>query len=78
MIHSQQGKFLKQKTMKQFEDNLNPAEFIRIHRSYIAPINEIKKIELYEKEGYKVILSDGTVLPVSKSGYEKLKEIIKS
>jgi two-component system LytT family response regulator len=76
MIHSDEGKFLKQKTMKYFEDHLNPYEFARIHRSYICAVTEIKKIELLEKESYQVRLKTGTALPVSKTGYGKLKEIL--
>lgn len=76
MIHSDEGKFLKQKTMKYFEDHLNPFEFVRIHRSYICAVTEIKKIELLEKESYQVRLKNGTALPVSKTGYGKLKEIL--
>ncbi len=73
MIHSTGGKFLKQKTMKFLEEHLNPKDFIRIHRSFIAAIKEIKKIELLEKESYQVVLGNNECLPVSKSGYEKLK-----
>jgi two-component system LytT family response regulator len=77
MIHSGEGKFLKQKTMKYFEEHLNPADFVRIHRSYIASVKRIKKIELLEKESYQIILEDKSTLPVSKSGYDKIKEIFK-
>jgi two-component system LytT family response regulator len=77
MIHAKEGKFLKQKTMKYFEEHLNPADFVRIHRSYIAPVNQIKKIELLEKESYQIVLENKSTLPMSKSGYEKLKEILK-
>lgn len=77
MIHSTEGKYLKQKTMKYFEEHLSPLEFIRVHRSYIAAIKEIKKLELVEKESYQAILADKTTLPVSKTGYDKLKEILK-
>lgn len=76
MIHSTEGKFLKEKTMKFFEEHLSPGKFIRIHRSYIVALNEIKKIELLEKETYQVSLEDKTNLPMSKSGYAKLKKII--
>jgi two-component system, LytTR family, response regulator len=75
MIHTTDGKYLKQKTLKFYEENLNPGDFIRIHRSYIAAVKEIKQIELLEKETYQAILSDKKKLPVSKTGYEKLKEI---
>ncbi|RPI66117.1 MAG: DNA-binding response regulator, partial [Ignavibacteriales bacterium] len=77
MIHTSDKKYLKQKTMKFYEENLNPAEFIRIHRSFICSVREIKQIELLEKETYQVILADRKKLPVSKSGYEKLREILR-
>ena len=77
MLYTEKGNFLKQKTMKYFEENLAPADFIRIHRTYIVKLALIKQIELFEKESYRVILPDGTKLPVSKSGYQNLKEIIK-
>lgn len=76
MLYSEKGNFLKQKTMKYFEENLDPKNFIRIHRSYFTKITFIKQIELFEKESYRVILQDGNKLPVSKSGYQKLKEIL--
>ncbi len=76
MIHSSEGGHLKQKTMKYLEEHLPPEDFLRIHRSYIVSIPRIKKIELVEKETYRLMLDDGTKLPVSKSGYEKLKSIL--
>jgi two-component system LytT family response regulator len=76
MLFTDQGKFLKQKTMKFFESRLNPDEFIRVHRSYISKIEIIKEINLLEKDTYQVTLKDGVKLPVSKSGYTKLKEIL--
>lgn len=75
MIHTPQGKFLKQKTMKFFEERLNPKDFLRIHRAFIVKLRQIKQIELFEKESYRVILHSGEKLSVSKSGYQKLKEI---
>lgn len=77
MIHTVQKKHLKQKTMKYFEEHLNPKDFIRIHRSFIVAIKEIKKIELAEKESYQIILEDRKLLPVSRAGYGKIKEIFK-
>ena len=77
MIHTPQKKILKQKTMKYFEEHLNPKEFIRIHRSFIVSLKEIKKIELVEKETYQVVLGDKKTLPLSRAGYSKLKEFFK-
>lgn len=76
MLHTQDGKFLKQKTMKYFEQHLPSENFIRIHRSYILNINYMKQIELFEKDSHKVLLKNEDRLPVSKSGYGKLKNIL--
>jgi len=77
MLYTDKGNFLKQKTMKYFEENLNSKEFIRIHRSYFVKLSSVKQIEMFEKESYRVLLHEGKQLPVSKSGYQNLKEIFK-
>lgn len=77
MLYTEKGNLLKQKTMKYFEENLDPNHFLRIHRSYFVKINLIKQIELIDKESYRVVLHDGVKLPVSKTGYQKLKELVK-
>jgi len=75
-ISTTEGSFLKQNRMKYYEEHL-PDQFIRIHRSYIANLNEIKEIALLEKDSHVVVLKSGGKLPVSKSGYKKLKEMIR-
>ena len=74
MIYHSAGKALKQQTMKSCEDNLSKNDFVRIHRSYIVKIGEIKRIEPYGKDNYVAILQSGDKLPVSRSGYKHLKE----
>lgn len=76
MIYTNEGRWMKQKTMKYFENSLNPNDFVRIHRSYIVKVNEIAEIQQYEKESYVVILHDKTKLKVSKTGYKNLKEVL--
>ena len=78
MIYTHDGRHMKQKTMKYFENNLDPKNFIRIHRSYIVQVDNIAEIQQYEKESYIVILKDNakTKLKVSKTGYKKIKEIL--
>lgn len=75
-IHTAEGIFLKNKTMSYFEDVLPAQNFIRIHRSFIINIQLITRIEPYEKENHMVVLSIGARLPVSKSGYGKLREVL--
>eukprot|EP01136_Pigoraptor_vietnamica_P035488 Opistho-1_new@100788 len=72
-INTAQGNFHKNKTMSFFEQSLDPAQFIRIHRSYIINLAQVTKIELKEKDSYVVLLKSDIWLPVSKTGYVKLK-----
>lgn len=77
MLYTKEKRFVKQKTMKFFEDHLNPREFVRIHRSYIVRVEEIAEIQQYEKESHIVILkNDHTTLKVSKTGYKNLKDAL--
>ena len=67
------GSFFKNKTMAYFEQTLDSTQFIRIHRSYIINLGQVTKIELKEKDSYVVLLKSDIWLPVSKTGYVKLK-----
>lgn len=73
MIYTAQGKYLKQETMKHFEEHLDPGQFIRVHRSYIVRLDAIVQLELYEKGSYLAVLSTGAKVKVSDSGYKNLK-----
>lgn len=75
-IHSKEGAFLKKKTMSYFENILDPQLFVRTHRSFILNIQQITRIDPYEKENYLAILKDSVRIPVSKTGYAKLKQVL--
>src|ERR1700733_10504291 len=75
-IHTRAGVFLKNKTMNFFEQVLDVSQFVRTHRSYILNIQQVTRIEPYEKDGHLCILQSGAQVPVSKSGYARLKEVL--
>ena len=75
-LHTEQGVFLKQDTMKHYDEHLPAEDFIRIHRSYIVRLKEIVRLELLGKDSHVVFLQDGTQLSVSRSGYALLKEAL--
>jgi len=75
-IHTHNGAFLKNKTMSWFEQSLDPAQFVRTHRSYILNVQQVTRIEPYEKDGHLCILQAGGQVPVSKTGYVKLKSVL--
>jgi len=72
-LSTTEGVFHKNKTMSFFERTLDTAQFIRIHRSYIINLAQVTRIELKEKDSYIVLLKSDIWLPVSKTGYAKLK-----
>lgn len=74
LIHTSETKYLKDKTMKYWEMNLPDDLFVRIHRSFIVNIEAIAKIELYEKESYKVLLKSGASIKASAAGYKLLRQ----
>ncbi len=74
MVYTKEDRFLKQQTMKYFDENLPDNQFIRVHRSFIVRIDKINKLEQYGKESYKVIMNNNQSVPVSRSGYTRLKE----
>ena len=75
-LHTVQKVFLKEHTMKFFEEHL-PNSFVRIHRSFIVNVDQVVKIELYEKESYRVWLKNGATIKASSNGYKRLKEVVR-
>lgn len=69
-------KHLKQQTIASLEAALDPARFVRIHRSYIVNLELVVRIEPYGKDSRLAILADGTRLPVSRTGYTRLKSLL--
>ena len=75
-VFTKEGYFLKNKTMSHFEQVLDPSQFVRSHRSYIVNLQQITRIDPYEKDNHVAILRSGAKVPVSRSGYPKLKAIL--
>jgi two-component system, LytTR family, response regulator len=75
-IVTTEGAFLKNKTMAYFEKVLDGKQLVRTHRAYIINVQQITRIEPYEKESYMAILKSSVQVPVSKTGYQKLKAVL--
>ncbi len=69
-------KYLKQQTISNLESCLDPGRFVRIHRSFLVNLERVSRIEPYGKDSRLAILADGSRLPVSRSGYSRLKELL--
>ena len=75
-IQSEGKEYLKQEPLSELEKSLDPRQFVRIHRSYILNLERLERIELFTRDSRIAILSNGKRLPVSKSGYARLKPLL--
>jgi len=76
MIHAGGRKFIKLETLAELEGTLDPKRFVRIHRSHILNIEKLARLETYARDSRIAVCAGGAKLPVSRSGYEKLKEFL--
>jgi two-component system LytT family response regulator len=67
---------LKEQTLGEVEASLDPARFVRIHRSYLISLDRLVRVELDERENRVAVLTTGQRLPVSRAGYQRLNRVI--
>jgi two-component system LytT family response regulator len=68
--------YLKEQTLGQVEASLDPARFVRIHRSYLLNLERLARVELDARENRVAVLVDGQRLPVSRTGYQRLSALL--
>lgn len=75
-IYTKEGKYLKKSTLSYIEKTLDPKRFVRVHRSYLIPVEQLIRIEPYEKDSHIALLQGGAKIPVSKTGLSRLKDLL--
>lgn len=75
LLKTEGRELLKQQTLSSLEGQLDPSRFIRIHRSYILNLERLTRLEQDSKEHWEAVLKDGARLPVSKTGYQRLRPL---
>lgn len=73
-LHVGDKRYIIRETMQSLEDRLDPARFLRIHRSAIVRIELIETLLRAQGGDYAVQLKGGVKLKVSRSRYEELAE----
>lgn len=74
-IHTAEKTYLIHDSLQHLESNLNPEQFIRIHRSTIVGIDAIRELHPHFNGEYLVLLKNGVKLKLSRSYKENLKHI---
>jgi two-component system LytT family response regulator len=75
-IHVKDATLLKKQTLGFYEKTFEKNNFLRVHRSYLIQLNQITKVEPFEKNGHIAILKNNSKIPLSRSGYAKLKDVL--
>ncbi|HAT33997.1 MAG TPA: DNA-binding response regulator [Janthinobacterium sp.] len=77
LLRAEGKSYLKNQRLSELEQQLEPRQFLRIHRSYLLNIERVSRIEQASKDSHVAILKDGTRLPVSKTGYQKVRDLLR-
>jgi two-component system LytT family response regulator len=75
-IHEGGRTHLKHQTLSELAEALDPARFVRVHRSFVVNVERIARLELMAKDSRVAVLRDGRQVPVSRSGQERLKAVL--
>jgi two-component system LytT family response regulator len=68
--------YLKEQALGELETQLDPALFVRIHRRYVLNLARLARIETGVTDSRTAVLIDGTTLPISRTGYARLRELL--
>ncbi len=72
-VHAEGKCYLKAQRISEIEGQLDGKTFLRVHRSFIINLAQLQAIERHGAEGHAARLRDGRRVPVSRSGYERLR-----
>ena len=75
-IHAGGKCHLKPQRISEIEEQLDPTRFLRVHRSFIISLAYLQAIERPGPDRHAARLRSGKRVPISRSGYEKLRELV--
>ncbi|MGB9989326.1 LytR/AlgR family response regulator transcription factor [Massilia sp. SM-13] len=75
-VHTEGKALLKNQRLSELESQLEAEKFFRIHRSYLVNIECVSRIEQVSKDSHVAVLKSGPRLPISRSGYQKIRTAI--
>jgi two-component system LytT family response regulator len=72
-LHCGRDTHIVRETMNELERLLDPAKFLRVHRSAIVNLDQIRELQPWFRGEYRVVLRDGTELTLTRNHREKLE-----
>ena len=77
-IHAGSRNLMLRETIKQLAETLDPRKFVRVHRSTIVNIDQVREILREGRSEGWVLLSNGRKLKMSKAGWQTLLDATKT
>lgn len=77
LVHTSRGAHAVRSTLETLEVRLNPAHFVRVHRSHIVNIDAIGELRPWFHGDSKLLLIDGTELALSRRYAAKRPDLFK-
>jgi two-component system LytT family response regulator len=71
MVHSTRGNHLVRGSLSALEEQLDPDVFVRAHRTAIVSLQHVR--ETHDRDGLRLVLSDGATVPVSRSRKQQVE-----
>jgi DNA-binding LytR/AlgR family response regulator len=65
-------------TMAVIETQLDPARFVRVHRSYIVNLDRIAQIEPLDTGDARIVMDDGAIVPCSRRYRDALRPSLRA
>ncbi len=76
LLKSAGREYLKTQTLTSLAASLDPARFVRVHRSWLVNVERLRSIELAGKNAHVAVLADGSKIPVSREGHASLRAVL--
>lgn len=75
-LHTTSRELLLRETLKSLEERLDPARFVRIHRSSMVNVQRVRRLHPQFHGDYEVVLEDGTELRLSRTRRDALAALL--
>ena len=76
-LHAASGKYLLHVSLAELEERLDPARFVRVHRSHLVNLEAIAHMEPYDERRLALVLRDGSRVVASRTASERLRRLVR-
>lgn len=73
-IHTDEHEHVQRGSLTEAVERLDPKRFMRVHNSHIVNLERVREVRPHGHGDYRLVLDDGSVVPVSRSNGEELRD----